>query len=407
MLDQTIYFAIPAMDEKDFLPFTLDCIVNQQCEADIKVYVCVNQPESWWENKRIDVCKNNEQTIELLKNYPQLDITLIDKSSKGKGWDEKKNGVGYARKLLVDTILEVASDNDILISMDADTTFRPDYCQTILENFKAHKTAVGIAVPYFHRLVRSEVEDRAILRYEIYTRNYNLNLLRIGSPYAFTALGSAIACTIKACRAVEGFDPYDSGEDFYFLQKLCKHGNVLRYNKSWVYPAARYSFRVPFGTGPAMRKGSKGDWSAYPIFDYRSFDYIKTIYDKTHTLFFRDIDNRFTDFLKSFFATEDLWSPLRNNCKSLLTFTRAFHCKIDGLRIFQFLRHYQSCIKKRDEKCLSEFFEQYYPDERNNFFEKGVAFYFEEVTVQRLNKFRTFLMEQETKYQQAFDAEIR
>jgi len=407
MTDQTIYFAIPAMDEKDFLPFTLDCIANQQCEADIKVYVCINQPESWWEKEQIKICENNQETIKLLENYPNLDIHLIDKSSKGNGWEEKKQGVGYARKLLIDTILTVASDDDILINMDADTTFKRDYCQSILDNFQAHKKAVALAVPYYHRLINSETEDKAILRYEIYTRNYNLNLLRIGSPYAFTAFGSAIACTIKACRAVEGFNSYTSGEDFYFLQKLCKYGHVLRYNKSKVYPATRYSSRVPFGTGPAIKKGSKGDWKSYPIFDYFSFDIVKRTYDKIPILFRKDIDNKFTEFLKSFFATSELWEPLRDNYKSLLTFTRAFHSRIDGLRIFQFLRHYQSNIKKSDEKCLSEFFEEYYPQDRSRFFEKGKQFSFETASIQQLNKIRNFLAEQEAIYQQAFDAGVK
>ena len=407
MSNRTIYFAIPALNEKDFLPLTLDCIGKQQCEAMIKVYICINQPESWWDTERIKICENNQQTIELLKNYPNLDIHLIDKSSKGNGWGEKKQGVGCARKLLTDTILTVASDDDLLINMDADTTFDADYCQTVLDNFNAHKTAVALAVPYYHRLPLVDVEDRAILHYEIYMRSYNLNLLRIGSPYAFTALGSAIVCTIKACRAVEGFDTDTAGEDFYFLQKLAKYGPILRYNTSRVYPSSRFSSRVPFGTGPAIRKGSQGNWKSYPIFDYRSFDYIEQIYKQIPILFYRDIDNKFTDFLKSFFATDDIWEPLRTNYKSLSTFTRAFHHRIDGLRIFQFLRHHRSNIKKSDDKCLTEFFEQYYPEEKPTYFEKGEPFYFDSATLFQLKRIRNFFIKQETRYQQAADAGVK
>ena len=403
MSNQTIYFAIPVMDEKDFLPFTLDCIDKQQCNADIKIYVCVNQPESWWGDKeRISVCENNQKTIELLKNYPHLDIHLIDKSSRGKAWDEKKQGVGCARKLLTDTILAAASDNDIFISMDADTVFEPDYCQSIIDNFAAHKKAVAIAVPYYHQLIDSEPEDRAILRYEIYARNYNLNLLRIGSPYAYTALGSAIACTIKSCRAVGGFDTYTSGEDFYFLQKLCKHGHILRHNKSMVYPAARYSSRVPFGTGQAMKKVFSENMDTYPIFGHKGFDIVEKTYQDIHILFYEDIDNEFISFLKNIFSTEDLWSPLRKNYKNLSTFTRAFHNKVDGLRIFQFLRHYQSTVEKSDEDCLSDFFKQYYPHEHNYFFGNVKIFSFEETSIQQINELRDFLMGQEAKYQKGF-----
>ena len=403
MSNKTIYFAIPAMNERKFLPFTLDCIGKQQCTANIKVYICVNQPESWWKNEQIGICKNNQKTIELLKNYSHLDITLIDKSSKGKGWEDKKQGVGQARKLLIDNILTTASDSDILISMDADTIFEPDYCQTILDNFQTHKTAVGLAVPYYHHLINSESIDRAILRYEIYTRNYNLNLLRIGSPYAYTALGSAIACTTGACKAVGGFDAYTSGEDFYFLQKLCKYGHILRYNKSKVYPATRSSSRVPFGTGPAIEKGSLGNWKPYPIFDYSGFNIIEDTYKNIHNLFYEDIDNEFIIFLKTIFSTDDLWSPLRKNYKTIDSFTRAFHNKVDGLRIFQFLRHYQSIIKKNDENCLSDFLKQYYQDKYCYFFANEELFSFSSSSILQLDELRNFLMEQETIYQQNID----
>lgn len=400
-----IHIAIPAMDEKEYLPLTLNCIAKQQCKANIKVYICINQPENWWENAdKLSICENNQQTIKLLDNYPDLDITLIDKSSKGNGWKDKKQGVGYARKSLTDYILSVAADRDILINMDADTVFESDYCQSILDNFNEHKTSAGIAVPYYHLLTGSETEDRAILRYEIYTRNYSLNLLRIGSPYAYTALGSAIACTIKSCRAVGGFDRYTSGEDFYFLQKLCKYGTILRYNKCMVYPAVRYSFRVPFGTGPAIYNGTADNWKSYPVFHHSGFDIIKDTYRQINILFSQNCHNEFIDFLEFVFSSNDLWSSLRKNYKTLSTFTRAFHNKVDGLRIFQFLRNYQrNIIKQTDENCLADFLKQYYPHKYSYFFQEKELFSFATTSIQKLNELRDFLMQEETNYQQIHD----
>jgi hypothetical protein len=248
------------------------------------------------------------------------------------------------------------------------------------------------------------MEDRAMLRYEIYTRNYNLNLLRIGSPYAYTALGSAIVCRVKSCRAVGGFDTQASGEDFYFLQKLTKYGNILRYHTSKVYPATRYSFRVPFGTGPAIYKGSSGDWNSYPVFHHSGFDIVENTYKQISTLFYQNMDNEFIDFLKTVFSTDDLWSPLRKNYKTLSSFTRAFHNKVDGLRIFQFLRNYQfNTVKKTDENCLSDFFEQYYPHKHSYFFQEKEPFSFTKISLKKLNELRDFLMEEEANYQQIYD----
>ena len=78
---------------------------------------------------------------------------------------------------------------------------------------------IGLAVPYYHKLI-GDATDRLILRYEIYMRCYLINLLRIQNPYAFTALGSAMAVTVRAYRKAGGLTPVKSGEDFYFLQNL-------------------------------------------------------------------------------------------------------------------------------------------------------------------------------------------
>lgn len=399
---RAFYIAIPAMNEKDYLFRTLDCIARQQCEYPIKVFVCINQPDSWWKDEeKIKICQNNQQTIALLKSYTGLQIEIIDRSSKGKGWKEKKNGVGSARKELAQEILQTAFDDDILISMDADTIFEMDYCQTILENFRLHPSAVGIAVPYYHKMNDSEIESRAMLRYELYMRNYSLHLLRIGSPYAYTALGSAIVCTIKACKAVGGFDTHTSGEDFYFLQKLAKYGDILQYNSSKVYPATRFSNRVPFGTGPAIYRGSQGDFSSYPIFHYSGFDTIKQVYNQIDRLFQEDFDNEFLYFLNTIFSSETIWKPLRKNYKTLSLFTKAFHTKADGLRIFQFLRNYQKQLQKSDRQCLVEninfLFSEYYID-------KSLSF--EKSSIQELDNLRNFFMEQETTLQKQHDSNL-
>lgn len=401
----TLFFAIPAMDETDYLPSVLECISKQVCKGKIMVYVCVNQPESWWNDaEKITVCKNNQLLLKGLQNCAMPNLYLIDKSSQGKGWSDKRQGVGVARSLLADAILQTADNEDILISMDADTTFSPHYCQSLIENFDSHKQAVGIAVPYYHLLKKKEIEDRAVLRYEIYARNYNLNLLRIDSPYAYTALGSAIACKIKSYKAVDGFDRHESGEDFYFLRKLRKYGKILFYNEEKVFPASRFSSRVPFGTGVAMVKGGTGQWSSYPIFHYSGFDIIKKTYRQINTLLVQDIENELINCLQTVFSENDLWSPLRENYKTANSFSKAFHNKVDSLRIFQFLREYQRNINKNDEECLAEFLQKFYTDKYSHFFENKIKFSFEKSSIETLNQLRDFFVEQETHYQKIADS---
>ena len=402
MSAQKIFFAIPAMDEMDYLPAVLDCISKQSCDAEVITYVCVNQPEKWWDDaERINICRNNQQLLAWLQNCTMPNLHILDKSSRGKGWTDKQQGVGFARKFLADHIMQSANEEDVLLSMDADTTFHPAYCQSLITNFAAHKQAVALAVPYYHLLTNKEAEDRAMLRYETYTRNYNLHLLRIKSPYAYTALGSAIVCPIKSYKAVGGFDKQESGEDFYFLRKLSKYGKVLTYNEERVYPAARFSMRVPFGTGPAMWKGSLGQWEAYPIFHYSGFEIIGDTYRQIHTLFKKDIDNEFIQCLQRLFSEQDLWSPLRKNYKTESAFAKAFHNKVDALRIFQFLREYQRNIPKTDTECLADFLQKYYPEAYADFFKN--PFSFEHAPIEILNPLRDFFVAEETFYQRIKD----
>jgi hypothetical protein len=115
-------------------------------------------------------------------------------------------------------------------------------------------------------------------------------------------------------------------------------GEVGSWNEECVYPAARFSDRVAFGTGPAMMKGAAGNWESYPLYSPASFQKVADTYQLIDRLYTEDIDNDFTRFLQAQFKTDDLWGPLRANARTVEQFRRSFHEKADGLRILQFLR---------------------------------------------------------------------
>jgi len=333
-----LHVAIPALDELEFLPLTLDAIAKQKTDFQFHIYVCVNQPEAWWnEVEKVKICENNQKLLCFLENFKDFNIHIIDKTSVGKGWADNSSGVGWARKTLFDEIFKTANDEDVIISLDADTLFNERYFQSIGENFTQNQIDV-LSVPYYHKLTEDENANRAILLYEIYLRNYFINLHRIGSPYAFTAIGSAISVRVKALKKIRGITPLSSGEDFYLLQKLRKMSPISNYNSEMVYPAARFSTRVPFGTGPAMIKFCSGNFESYHYYHSSLFDPIKKTYDIISELFIKDKNTEFIEFLKKQYKTDDLWGPLRKNFKTLSQFTRAFHEKADGLRILQFLK---------------------------------------------------------------------
>jgi hypothetical protein len=393
-----VYIALPAMNELENLPRFMADFDAQDYAGNIFLFVCVNQPEAWWNDpEKMAICLNNAGSLVFFANHPNKRVTVIDRSSKGRGWIGRQHGVGFARREVMQAIANVAKDTDIMISLDADTGFRKNYFSTVVDTLCANPKAVALSVPYYHNLAGNEAADRAILRYEIYMRCYAINLIRIGSPYAFTALGSAIALTVKIYKSIGGITPKLSGEDFYFLQKLRKKGKVLTRNTEKVYPAARFSNRVYFGTGPAIIKGAAGNWSGYPVYHHTWFDDVRKLYDLFPALFRGDVETPLDEFLKEIFLGENFWDKLRKNTSSKEKFVWACHQKIDGLRILQYLKwqHRQSPVN--DEQSLKDLIERFYPEAGIlHFFKNPKTFSFASASIADLNQLRDFLVEKES-----------
>lgn len=385
------------MDEPGWLEVFLDCL-DAQTYSKFTLVVCVNQPDHWWNDpEKTGCCIRNKQSISLLSERGQSKTVIIDRSSAGKGWTGKKHGVGFARKETIDYILSVAAPDDIIISLDADTTFSPGYVESIALNFKHDPANSALAVPYYHNLTGDDRTDKAMLRYEIYMRHYFLSMAEIGSPYTFTALGSAMAIPVRTCRAIGGMVPKLSGEDFYFLQKLRKYGTVGLWNDEMVYPAARFSDRVFFGTGPAMIRGDNGDWSSYPIYPGHLFSDIQDCYLHIETYYEGTTPSPVVSFLSEIFNEPDPFLPLRQNHRDLAHFQRAFHEKLDGLRILQYLKTHHQPEPGSDEANLVSFLGSGYPDMdqtlRNDITEKPWSF--ETAMVSFLSRIRDYLFEKE------------
>lgn len=350
-----LFIAIPALNEADYLPQTLQAIREQKTIFPYEIFVCINQPEAWWSiDEKAEICRNNQRTLSELQAIRDLPLHIIDRSSPRMGWTGKNFGVGWARKCLFDTILEKAESTDILISLDADTRIPPDYLQSIGDNFRSNHRTAALSLPYYHPATGQEEINRAMLHYEIYMRNYYLLLSKIDSPYSFTAIGSAMAIKCGLLKQIGGITPIKSGEDFYLIQKLCKIAQVGIDNACCVYPAARLSNRVFFGTGPALIKGIQDDWESYPIYHHQLFEEIKTFYDNIPRLFIEDIPTAFGEFLQTQFKTQQLWQPLRKNFKDYPHFCRAVHEKADALRILQYLKQEQKRQQLSDEDALRD-----------------------------------------------------
>ena len=149
------------------------------------------------------------------------------------------------------------------------------------------------------------------------------------------------------------------------------------YNEKCVFPAARPSDRVDFGTGPAIIKGQRGDWSAYPIYHHSLFNNIEETYYRIPELFDHHIDTDFLHFLQNANKTRntiDIWQSIRQNVKDLPHFEQAFHEKADGLRILQFLRQKHKENPMRDEEALHDNLSYWMPNNVPDWYSRSAAF---------------------------------
>ncbi|MBQ6237837.1 MAG: hypothetical protein IJK07_06435 [Bacteroidales bacterium] len=339
-----ISVAVPMLAELENIQVLID-LFRRQTFKDFSLYFCVNNPDGWADSDdptQRQMYADNQSTLEYLRELQlssiDFKIVVLDFSSPGRGWKGRKRGVGWARKELFAAIDADCGDDELVVSLDADTVFAETYLESVLCTMNSHPECNALCVPYYHPLSGNEQQDRAMLRYEIYMRHYLLSLLESDNLYAFTALGSAMVFPLWAYRRVGGITPLQGGEDFYLMQKFAKTGRVLLSCNEIVRPQGRPSLRVPFGTGPAIAKGLDSMDSTYPLYPAEGFRSVAETFALFPDLYEKDIETPMSDFLRQQLKTDDLWQPLRKNFKTRDLFVHACQERVDGLRILQYLK---------------------------------------------------------------------
>jgi len=111
----------------------------------------------------------------------------------------------------------------------------------------------------------------------MFMRHYVLGLQSAGSPYAYHSIGSLIAVDATAYAEVRGVPRRHGAEDFYFLNKLAKLGAIRRLSGSPIELEARASQRVPFGTGPAIRRALESSDPLRNFYHPECFHYLAAL----------------------------------------------------------------------------------------------------------------------------------
>ena len=184
---------------------------------------------------------------------------------------DMKGGVGWASKFAMDEAAMRLGQDGIIACLDADCTVSKNYIREISNQFIAHPLVDAASVYFEHPYQNLSQKDReAIIRYELHLR-YLVHVQRwCGHPFAYQTVGSSMAVRRNAYLSQGGMNTKRAGEDFYFLQKFIETGKLFEIKSATVFPSARISNRVPFGTGKAMeemkRHGTQWDTHSFEIF---------------------------------------------------------------------------------------------------------------------------------------------
>ncbi|MDO9529293.1 MAG: glycosyltransferase family 2 protein [Syntrophales bacterium] len=362
---------IPALAEKESLFRTLASLSeNEQSELNRTLIICVMNNRRGHITSLEDI-GNNQETIRLLKNLMESDnpvnnlsnplidkicrsnlkISYIDASSPGSELPDKNGGVGLARKIGLDIALKVFDYKEpcakLLFCLDADTVVERDYLSAVRRFFEKEKATAAV-VAFQHQDADDPSVRAAICCYEIFLRYYVLGLSYANSMYAFHSIGSTIACTADAYVAVRGMNRREAAEDFYFLNKLAKIGSVGLVNTTRVYPSARPSNRVPFGTGQRVIRFLEGGQDEYILYDPKVFSILREWLQLMPSCLDKDageiliLAEKIHPLLESFLMVNNfsvIWHRLRENSKSSDGLYRQFLSWFDGFKTLRLIHH--------------------------------------------------------------------
>ena len=257
---------------------------------------------------------------------------------------KKHAGVGLARKIGMDEAIRRFNElnfNGLLVCFDGDCVVNKNYLIELEKYSSVPESYNTICLHFEHDLTNEQDEtlNKGIIYYELFLRYYKESLGYCGFPYSFHAIGSSMAVKASIYCKAGGMNKRKAGEDFYFLTKVFPHGKIIELNTAIVYPSARISARVPFGTGRAQQNFIEKQNEEYTTYAFRSFEDLKQFF--ATDLYVTEFDfNTFPQTLKQFLPEAVLKNKLteiKNNSTSKQQFQKRFFDWFDGFMILKFV----------------------------------------------------------------------
>ncbi len=332
--------------------------VQPECKTEIIIVVNSSEKDS------PDKLEFNRQTYKFLMNlrqkYSDGEISLIPLIIENIR--AKDAGVGFARKIGMEIAItrfrEAGNEKGIIVSLDADCLVHKDYLTEIKQSFDSNPKQ-GLAIFQFKHDLNPEKYSQEIINaamlYEIYLRYFRICLQDTGFPYAYHTIGSCFAVSPETYRRAGGMPKKQGGEDFYFIHKCAPITKTGVIKKQLVFPSPRISERVPFGTGPAVKKIISED--NYPVYNFRSFWVLKTFFSRFNSLYDADkidldqIPSQLLDYIGAEQLREQI-TECKTNTASREAFQKRMYRKFDAFFVIKFLNYLKTVNDYNPEDVL-------------------------------------------------------
>lgn len=279
---------IPCYNEKELLLTLQNLCACSTSKAKTLVAVIINS----------SVLTNEKVVLQNRKTYDEVIGFAAENNSDTlrffplifENLPRKHAGVGLARKigmdLAVEYFLNIQNPEGIIISLDADCTVSPNFLTGIFAAYRQIDKLCCTVQNFHHRVENNDPQlENAIRQYEQYIRYFSQMLRFVEFPYYFHTIGSAFSVAADAYVRVGGMGRQQGGEDFYFLQKVFALRKTKLLNDVFVYPMARYSDRIPFGTGPALQKIINEPDGQMKTYSFESFLELKEFFNLRQSFF--------------------------------------------------------------------------------------------------------------------------
>ncbi len=344
-----IIVVVPCYNEPDILQTLSSLASCTKPNSPAEVVVVVNHPENEGEAVK---GFNRATKLEIEKWIAETETGGINFHVVGPVELRRKwAGAGLARKTGMDEAVarfnSIEKPGGLIVSLDADTLVAKNYFVEIEKHFRDEPGNIGATISFRHQTEGLGARHlEGILLYEKYLWYYKAAVGFTGYPYSMFTVGSAFAVKAGAYVKRGGMNRRQAGEDFYFLQNLAQQGNVGEITATKVFPSARLSDRVPFGTGPILSKWMKGEEDLSLAYNFNAFADLKLFFDLRKRLFNIDREgfcqavSTLPQAVADFIHKDNFWEELddlNRNCSNLPAFQKRFFQKINAFKILKFL----------------------------------------------------------------------